>query len=130
MSAFKFYYGEFVMNINNVYIAKIFIKTDEEHESIGPGLLDFNIISSGIFLKNTLVLDVSKKRNGCYRDLLTGKRYTDFSLNDINVGESYLMLDSLVSLSSILKIENKNISKRKILKKYNESIKSIENNNK
>ena len=50
------------MNINNVYTAKIFVKTDEECESTGPGLLDFNIISSGIFLKDTLVLDVSKKK--------------------------------------------------------------------
>ena len=30
------------------------------------------------------MLDVSKKRKGCYRDLLTGKRYTDFSLNVVN----------------------------------------------
>ena len=58
---------------------------------------------------------------------MTGKRYTDFSLNDVKVGECYLMLDSLVSLSSVIEIENKNMAKRRILKKYNESIKSIEN---
>ena len=106
------------MNINNVYIAKIYVKTVEKFNR------DFSVRSEGEFVKDTLVYEKLDTILPCYIDLESGKKYRNFDLNDTDIGELYINIKAgLIPYTSMIENNKKNMSKRKILKNYNNSIK-------
>jgi len=116
------------MNIDNVYLANIYVKTGETYENY-RGPLNFDIVSNGSIFKETIVYDTSKTCKLCYIDLVTGKKYDKFSLNDCyKIGECYIKIESLIPITSVLALNKKNMSKKRILKMYNENIKNTKNN--
>ena len=116
------------MNINNVYVAKIFVKTVED--------LNENYLQDhkGDFVKNALVYEHLDSFRPCYIDLESGKKYTTFKLIDAHTGELYINIKAgLIPYTSLIENNKKNMSKRKILKKFNDYVENtndIENSNK
>lgn len=102
------------MNVNNVYLCKICMITEMNYDIKRDSLEVF-----GSFVKDTIVVPVGK----ClYRDLLTGEKYyvgTSFFRDDIGTFYIYRK-ERLIPFTEIIPVEKNNMSKRKILKKYNE----------
>jgi len=109
------------MNIDNVYYVKIYVKTiTKKNEN---GLYDF----VGEFVKNTLVYEKFDDIGPVYVDLNTGKVYDKFLLCNTCLGELYINIKAGTKpYKNLIDTNRKHMSKRKILKKYNENIKNKE----
>lgn len=104
------------MNINNVYVASVWMLVDIEiTKSIS--LLDFEYRTHSVYLKDTLIY----YKDGYYYYLETNKKCkTEVSFLD-NSGTQFIMLNKkLIPVVSIIDYKRENMSKRRILKKYNE----------
>ncbi len=105
------------MNINRVYVAIIYIVTKKEH--FGEYLtLSSGYSYSGRGVKKALVY---RDKNGSYIDLDTKERYSAGTSIYTKVGD--LIIDpsnGLIPVASVIGFDRINMSKRKILKKYNE----------
>lgn len=89
------------MNIKDVYLCKVYINSGNQQ----------------IFVEKTLAY---WKKNGIFIDLDSGIKYRAgfISTND---GEYFVSLkDKMESLCSVIDSKKKNLSRRKILKKYKE----------
>lgn len=110
------------MNINNVYLANIYVKTTEK-----PIPDSDMCLCNADFVKEALVYNKTSMYGICYVDLETKRKYKTFQLGDAVVGEMFICLEQGVTpLESIIEVNKKNMSKRKILKKFNDY---VENNN-
>ena len=110
------------MNINNVYIAKIYVKKNEnEKADYGKGVI--LTYGEGVFIKDALVYEDIESYNPRYIDLETGKEYVRFDVCDAHMGELYINLQAgLIPYTDLIENNKKNMSKRKILKKYNDYV--------
>ena len=87
----------------------------------------------GVFVKYALVYEkYSYNISDCgYVDLETGRCYKSFYLNDARVGEQYISLrDGLIPYTSLIETNKKNMTKRRILKRFNDSVKKFTNDKK
>ena len=101
------------MNINGVYFVNIYVVT--EAKRMKDGLWSYE----GDFVKNTLVV---KKDNisSIFTDLQTKEEYK-FESDYCYEGDLYInKSDGLIPLYDMLPIKKQNMSKRKVLKKFNE----------
>lgn len=112
------------MNVDRVYVAKIYMKTKEVWN-----LKKKVLQKEGLFVKNALVYYVPEKsfKQLKYIDLSTKDKYFHTSLSDsIKDGELYLEIScGLTPYRKMIKTDKNKMSKRKILKKFNEYIKEI-----
>ena len=103
------------MNINGIYIAPIYIKTNSKNH--GNNLFE----SNGKFVKYALVYKDKKSDKATFIDLETKEKYDVHNVGDAVVGEIYISLkQGLFPLADILEVEKSNYSKRKILKMFND----------
>ena len=101
------------MNINNVYVAKIYVKTAKNIDN------DLEWIHEGQFVKDGIVYEKIGSMYPVYIDLESGKIYTNFRVSSADVGELYVNIkDGLIPYSSLIETNKKNMPKRKILKNY------------
>jgi len=109
------------MNINGIYLVQIFVKLSEK--KVRENLVE----SNGKFVKYALVYKDKKESTylfPVYVDLKTGERYKSFNLTMAGVGEIYISLkEGFIPLIDLIETEKENLSKRKILKMFNDSIK-------
>lgn len=105
------------MNINRVYVAIIYIVTKKEH--FGEYFtLSSGYSYSGRGVKKALVY---RDKNGSYIDLDTKERYSAGTSIYTKVGDLIIdPSDGLIPVTSVIGFDRINMSKRKILKKYNE----------
>lgn len=105
------------MNINRVYISNIYVITKKEH------LGEYFTLSSrysfyGREVKKALVY---RDKNGVYIDLDTKERYSAGTSICTEVGDLIIdPNDGLIPVAGAIGFDKINMSKRKILKKYNE----------
>ena len=112
-----------LVNINGVYLVKIYVKIEEKHiHSANRHPLDYSVESIGSYVKDALVYNESTNYDSRYVDLKTKEVYTNFDLNDTKVGELYINLKAgMIPVKDIINFKKENMSKRKILKKYKEN---------
>ena len=111
------------MNINNVYVAKICVRMNEDDASDYTEGMIF-VYRQSAFVKDALVYEDLESITPRYIDLETGKEYIKFNVCNAHIGELYIKMDDgLIPYSSLIETNKKNMSKRKILKNYNNSIK-------
>lgn len=83
-------------------------------------MLFAKVENKGKFVKKALVHVARDSYSIVYVDLKTGEKYKKFDVCDAKIGEMYVNLDKgMKSVSEIIEYRRNNISKRKILKKYN-----------
>ena len=113
------------MNTNKIYLVNVYIKTSSEKIS---GIELYH--EKADFIKKALVYDRTAMFEPYYVDLATRRKYYIFQLSDAEVGELFInMKQGLIPLENIIEINQKNMSRRRILKKYNDNIKNTKNNN-
>lgn len=106
------------MNVNGVYKCHVYVKNGE-HET-NDKTYDY-----GIFVKETLVISGSSKNY--YIDLKTGETYRFCDVSKASIGEMYINGEfGLVPYNDVIYCKKENMSKRKILRKYNKHIKNID----
>lgn len=113
------------MNINNVYLARIYIKYDENVRYKKNSNIPITY-SKGSFVK---VAKVEKKididgRIKYFKDLDTREVYKHTCVNDCKRGELYVNVDKgLIPVVSLInkEIDNPNMSKRRIKELINNS---------
>jgi len=114
------------MNINSVYIAKVY--------NIIEMCWDFpNYPTLRIKEKyETLVyIRIDEDGNRHFIDLQTGTEYYTYSeLKNHKTVNEYIEIEQFPKLSKKLDIKRNNMSKKRILRKYNDNIKNIKNTRK
>lgn len=124
MSAFKLVLRKVLnMNLESIYMCHIYVKIREINHGITEenGKRFVNIESVGEAVKHTLVFKKQNTVLNAYIDLETGEEYTKFDVVDARVGEMFINIsEGMIPASKIIEHKRNNMSKRKILKKYNE----------
>lgn len=103
-------------NINNVYIASVWMLVDTKVTN-SRSFFDFDTILTSRYVKKTLIY----YKNQQYYDLITGnKMKTSVTFLDIDGTQFVNLKDNLIPLTDVVDYKRQNMSKRKIIKKYNE----------
>ena len=108
------------MDINGVYLVKVYVKTDEKFiPNISGHPFDYRIESAGTYLKDALGYNDSSEYVPRFIDLKTKEVYGEFSLSNVKIGQLYINLkEGITPVKNIINFKKENMSKRKILKKY------------
>ena len=101
------------MNINDLYFANISMITKKEYRRNGETAYYHETIRQTI---------VKPTKNNRYIDLLTGKKYKVFgALTSYENEIGCLFINGpFIPFSDIISVEKQNMSKRRILKKFND----------
>ena len=107
------------MNVNRVYLANIYIVTNQRVVGNSRNFFDNQILSHIEYYKRALVY---RDDYGHYIDLETkDSYYTSHRIGICDVGSLVVKLeDGLVPFNNIVQFNKNNVFKGRILKKYNE----------
>ena len=117
------------MNLNKVYLCEIYQLVDivynDKNSSNNNKFL--RVIRDTMFIKKTLVYYSELKRE--YIDLITKEKYK-YGYGACVIGDYYInSKKGLTPLSSLINCKRKNMTKKRILKKYNKEL-EVEKNEK
>ena len=92
------------MYTNEVYLCHIYVKDKNEE--------------TNHFVKKALVI---REHIGIYRDINTGEVYEHSNTENARKGKPYINISyGLLSISTVFNTNRRNMSKKKVLKKFNE----------